>query len=124
MIMSPDVMSSSPTIIRSSVDFPQPDGPTRIMNSPSSTSIDTSLTAGKPSPYSLTMFFISMAAMAASPLHCAGGETGDDPTLEQENDDDHGDRDDHRRRRKLRVRRGGRGQAPEKNPPRGGRGAG
>ena len=28
-------MSSSPAIIRSAVDFPQPDGPTRIMNSPS-----------------------------------------------------------------------------------------
>src|SRR6478736_6013255 len=28
---SPSVMSSSPAIIRSAVDFPQPDGPTRIM---------------------------------------------------------------------------------------------
>src|SRR3954469_15013710 len=63
MIMSPLVMSSRPTIIRSRVDFPQPDGPTRIMNSPSATSIDTSFTAGKPSPYFLTMFFISMAAI-------------------------------------------------------------
>jgi hypothetical protein len=63
MTMSPDVMSSSPTIILSSVDFPQPEGPTRIMNSPSATSMLTSLTAGKPSPYFLTMFFISMAAM-------------------------------------------------------------
>ena len=61
--MSPEVMSSSPTIIRSSVDFPQPDGPTRIMNSPSATSMLMSFTAGKPSPYCLTMFFISMAAM-------------------------------------------------------------
>ena len=65
--MSPEVMSSRPTIIRSSVDFPQPDGPTRIMNSPSATSMLTSLTAGKPSPYFLTMFFISMAAMAVTP---------------------------------------------------------
>ena len=56
-------MSSRPTIIRSSVDFPQPDGPTRMRNSPSATSMLTSLTAGKPSPYRLTMFFISMAAM-------------------------------------------------------------
>jgi hypothetical protein len=61
--MSPDVMSSRPTIIRSSVDFPHPDGPTRIMNSPSAMSMLTSLTAGKPSPYSLTMFFMVMAAI-------------------------------------------------------------
>ena len=33
---SPSEMSSSPAIIRSAVDFPQPDGPTRITNSPSS----------------------------------------------------------------------------------------
>ena len=32
---SPSVMSSSPAIIRSAVDLPQPDGPTRITNSPS-----------------------------------------------------------------------------------------
>ena len=56
-------MSSRPTIIRSRVDFPQPDGPTRIMNSPSCTSMLTSFTAANPSPYFLTMFFMSMAAM-------------------------------------------------------------
>src|SRR3954452_20700060 len=63
MIMSPLVMSSRPTIIRSSVDFPHPEGPTRMMNSPSLTSIDTSLTAGNPSPYFLTMLCIWMTAM-------------------------------------------------------------
>src|SRR3954452_2298868 len=104
MTMSPEVMSSRPTIIRSNVDLPQPDGPTRIMNSPSSTSIDTSLTAGKPSPYCLTMFFISMAAIGST-LHCAGGETGNDSALEQQDDDDHRDRHDHRRGRELGVRR-------------------
>src|SRR4051812_45016250 len=108
MTMSPEVMSSRPTIIRSRVDFPQPDGPTRIMNSPSATSMDTSFTAGKPSPYFLTMFFISMAAIGST-LHCAGGETGNDSALEQQDDDDHRDRHDHRRGRELGVRRGGRG---------------
>src|SRR6476619_7664034 len=92
MRSSPSVMSSSPTIIRSSVDFPQPDGPTRIMNSPSSTSMLTLFTAGKPSPYFLTMFFMSMAAMCST-LHCAGGQTGDDLSLEQQDDDDDGNRD-------------------------------
>ena len=36
--ISPPLMSSSPAIIRSSVDFPQPDGPTKTTNSPSATS--------------------------------------------------------------------------------------
>ena len=35
--MSPEVISSSPAIMLSSVDLPQPDGPTRTRNSPSST---------------------------------------------------------------------------------------
>ena len=35
MRSSPAVMSSSPAIMFSVVDFPQPDGPTRMMNSPS-----------------------------------------------------------------------------------------
>src|SRR5512144_1835010 len=104
MIMSPEVMSSRPTIIRSSVDFPQPDGPTRIMNSPSWTSMLTSFTAAKPSPYCLTMLRISMAAMSST-LHCAGGEPGDDSALEQEDDDDHRDRHHNRRRGQLGVRR-------------------
>ena len=34
MSISPDVISSSPAIIRSSVDLPQPDGPTNTTNSP------------------------------------------------------------------------------------------
>src|ERR1051325_3006576 len=84
--MSPEVMSSSPTIMRSRVDFPQPDGPTRIMNSPSAMSMLTSFTAGKPSPYFLTMFFMSIDAMR-SPLHCAGGQAGDDLALEKQDDD-------------------------------------
>ena len=31
--ISPEVTSSSPAIIRSSVDFPQPEGPTKTTNS-------------------------------------------------------------------------------------------
>src|ERR1700712_3732498 len=106
--MSPLVMSSSPTIIRSSVDLPQPDGPTRIMNSPSAMSKLTSFTAGKPSPYCLTMCFISISAISSSPsggrfgcarrsaLHGAVGEAGDDAPLEQQDEGDDRDGDDHR----------------------------
>ena len=39
--ISPLVISSSPAIIRSSVDLPQPDGPTSTTNSPSGMSIST-----------------------------------------------------------------------------------
>jgi hypothetical protein len=35
MAISPALISSSPAIIRSSVDFPQPEGPRITMNSPS-----------------------------------------------------------------------------------------
>src|SRR3954465_8356502 len=113
--MSPLVMSSSPTIIRSRVDFPQPDGPTRIMNSPSAMSRLTSFTAGKPSPYCLTMLRISIEAISARPLggwdqvpvvgwgrersalDRAVGEAGDDAPLEEQDERDDGDGHDHRR---------------------------
>ncbi len=42
----PDVMVSSPAIMRSMVDLPQPEGPSRTMNSPSATSSETRSTAG------------------------------------------------------------------------------
>src|SRR5262245_29205275 len=45
MRISPAVTSSSPARSRRIVDFPQPDGPTRTMNSPSAMSRDTSSTA-------------------------------------------------------------------------------
>ena len=48
MRSSPVEMSSSPATIRSAVDLPQPDGPTRTRNSPSATSMDRSVTAWKP----------------------------------------------------------------------------
>ena len=38
MLIVPPVVSSSPAISRSSVDLPQPDGPTKTTNSPSSMS--------------------------------------------------------------------------------------
>ena len=41
MRISPAVMFSSPAIMRSSVDLPQPDGPTSTTNSPSAMSIST-----------------------------------------------------------------------------------
>src|SRR6478672_10318477 len=95
IIMSPEVMSSRPTTIRSSVDFPQPDGPTRMTNSPSLMSRLTSFTAGNPSPYFLTMLMSWISAMSApSALDRTVGEAGDDLPLEQQHEDDDGDGDD------------------------------
>ncbi len=44
---SPELISSSPAIMFSVVDFPHPDGPTRMMNSPSAIVSDRSLTASR-----------------------------------------------------------------------------
>jgi hypothetical protein len=40
MRISPSVMSSNPATIRSAVDLPEPDGPTRTMKLPSAMSND------------------------------------------------------------------------------------
>ena len=42
MVSVPLLMSSSPAIMRSAVDLPQPDGPTSTMNSPSAMSMSRS----------------------------------------------------------------------------------
>ena len=46
MRISPSVISSKPATIRSAVDLPEPDGPTRTMKLPSGMSNDRSFTAG------------------------------------------------------------------------------
>ena len=49
-MISPAVMASRPASIRSSVDLPQPDGPTSTTNSPSEMSRLSEVTASVPSP--------------------------------------------------------------------------
>ena len=49
IVTCPDVIVSSPAIIRSAVVFPQPDGPTNTTNSPLATSRSSSVTACVPS---------------------------------------------------------------------------
>ena len=66
MRSSPSEMSSSPAIIRRAVDFPQPEGPTRITNSPSFISRLRLLTASVPSGYRLVTPSNTMSAMAAT----------------------------------------------------------
>src|SRR4051812_2190709 len=73
MISSPSLISSRPATIRSAVDFPQPDGPTRIMNSPSLISRFMSLTASKPSGY---RFQIPLKWISAIGCSWCGGLSG------------------------------------------------
>src|SRR5689334_17473470 len=62
----PEVISSRPAIIRRLVVFPQPEGPTSTMNSPSPISRLRSFTAWK-SPYILLTFSNVTVAMAEPP---------------------------------------------------------
>src|SRR6266498_180373 len=67
MRTSPRVGSSSPAIIRRSVDFPEPDGPRKTRNSPSAMTRSTSLTAPS-SPFlkTLVSFLVSTTATSRS----------------------------------------------------------
>src|SRR5215210_4477458 len=90
----PSLMSSSPTIMFSRVDFPQPEGPTRMKNSPSSIVKVAASTATVPSGNRLVTESTPMTAMRTSllTLDGAGGESGDDAALEHQHHDDDGDR--------------------------------
>src|ERR671931_2828146 len=96
MRSSPPEISSSPAIMRSAVDFPQPDGPTRIMNSASRICRFMCLTASKPSGYRLTTSSNSISAMRfrlLSALDRARGQSGDDALLEEQDEQDQRHRD-------------------------------
>src|SRR5688572_15762725 len=94
IVSLPSVMSSRPAIILSAVDLPQPEGPTRIMNSPSAISRFRSLTASKPSSkrFETPSRTISATGCSSLSLDRACGQSGDDAPLEDqyEDDDRHG----------------------------------
>src|SRR4051794_35611634 len=98
MRSSPSLMSSSPAIMFSVVDFPQPDGPTRMTNSPSAISRSMLSTASAPSGKRLVTWSRTMSAISSS-LHGAGRESRDDTTLEEEYEHNDRDGDDHSRSR-------------------------
>src|SRR5438105_13089191 len=81
MAISPPEISSRPASIRSSVDLPQPDGPTSTMNSP------LWMSNSMPCMTRVAPYFFSTArketAAMASALHCAGGEPADHVALER-----------------------------------------
>src|SRR5258706_7768881 len=99
---SPSVMSSSPAIMLSVVDLPQPDGPTRMTNSPSATSRLMLSTPSAPSGKRLVMWSrtISATGLSFDPLALdrAGCQPRDDPALEEQHEDDDRNGYNHRRR--------------------------
>src|SRR5215468_2166806 len=94
---SPSVMSSRPAIMFSVVDLPQPDGPTRMTNSPSAMSRLILSTASAPSGKRLVTWSRTMSA-TVSPhvlaLNRARGQSSDDPALEEQHEDDDRNGDD------------------------------
>src|SRR2546430_4192315 len=72
--ISPALISSSPAIIRSVVDLPQPEGPTSTTNSLSAMSRSMPRTASV-SSYFLTTFLSETCAIYST-LRRAGGEAG------------------------------------------------
>src|SRR5215475_11061516 len=63
--MRPSSSSQNPATMRSSVVFPQPDGPSRVKNSPSPTAIETSSTARTPEKLRTTPSIVSVATPAS-----------------------------------------------------------
>src|SRR5579872_4322140 len=96
MRSSPEVMSSRPAIMLSVVDFPQPDGPTRMTNSPSAISRLKSSTASPPSGKRFVMcssVIDAIVVLLCLALDGARGQAGDDAALEEQHEDHDGDRD-------------------------------
>src|SRR5918999_3205836 len=82
ILSRPSEMSSSPATIRSAVVFPQPDGPTSTMNSPSWASRSRSLTALVPSAKTFETSVNVTAATAQGlryQLRGVGGNRGPSP---------------------------------------------
>src|SRR5580693_1311799 len=114
MESEPDVMSSKPANIRSAVVLPQPDGPTRTMNSPSATCSDSSSTARMSSPKILVTPSKVISAISACSLvgpsnHSSvdtHGETLHEIALEAQVDEHRGEGADERAGHERGDRRG------------------
>src|SRR5437867_7546319 len=103
LVISRAVISSSPATMRSVVDLPQPEGPTRTTNSLSRIWRFTSLTACT-SSYFLLRSFIITCAMVSLPLPSAfhgPGQARDVVLHEERVDEGDGDRAEQRARHQL-----------------------
>src|SRR5438552_10046219 len=87
--MRPRVGLSSPATQRSAVVFPHPDGPTRIMNSPSAIWSERSSRATAPPGKVLVRFWKTTSAIPLS-LQPGGGDPPDEVPLRHEEQRQHG----------------------------------
>src|SRR6185436_7411630 len=87
IMISPPVISSSPAIIRSVVDLPQPDGPTSTTNSLSAISRSMPRTASTSSYFLTTLRRLTSAMNSTSTLCGTGGQAGN-VVVHQEGVDD------------------------------------
>src|SRR5262245_36116383 len=96
MLMVPLVGKSNPASMRKIVVLPQPDGPSRLTNSPWSISRSRSLTASS-DPNALQSLEMEMPAMSSrSALAAARGEAARQVALQE--DEDHDQRQAHHHR--------------------------
>ena len=61
MRISPELICSSPAIMRSKVDLPQPEGPTSTVNEPSRMSMSTPCRIGTSPKFFLTAWIVTLA---------------------------------------------------------------
>src|SRR5712691_9120637 len=93
----PSVIDSSPASMRSAVDLPQPDGPTRTMNSLSATSTLKSFTTVTSAVYRFTTWSYVTDAISCLPLYRSCKNAANEIALEAE---EHDERHDHREERR------------------------
>src|SRR6187431_111072 len=84
----PWLIFSRPATIRSAVDFPHPDGPTRIRNSPSATSSVRSSTATTGPGYTFVTPSNATRAIALA-LQSLGGDAAHEVPLREQEQHDH-----------------------------------
>src|SRR6478752_9639232 len=84
----PALIFSRPATMRSAVDFPHPDGPTSIRNSPSPTSSDRSSTATI-GPGKTLVTFSKTTSVTRSPLQPLRGDAAHEVALRGDEQDQH-----------------------------------
>src|SRR5688572_12442675 len=92
--ISPALGFSRPAMMRSSVDLPQPDGPTRTTNSPSATSRSTAwITSTGPNDFDT---WRRLRSVIARSFKARRGDARGDEALQEGEDDHHGEHADDR----------------------------
>src|SRR5512132_2136812 len=88
--ISPSVTSSSPAMMRNRVDLPHPDGPTMTVNSRSGTLRSMSVSTWTDPNAFVTFRRTTPPMSVVLTLDSAGHQSGDDPSLEEDDDQDKG----------------------------------